>query len=87
MANDYQGEAKDFAMVVPVPTVLKKEQVKVANPNIMERLDAFSAPRLVNTLMQIPVNPLGSMNLLVYNALVQHQPRSHQIVPEKKLKA
>ena len=37
MANDYQGDAKDFAMVVPVPTVLKKEQVKVANPNIMER--------------------------------------------------
>ena len=47
MANDYQGDAKDFAMVVPVPTVLKKEQVKVANPSIIERLDAFSAPRLV----------------------------------------
>jgi hypothetical protein len=47
MANDYQGEAKDFAIVVPVPTVLKKEQVKVAKANIVERLDAFSAPRLV----------------------------------------
>jgi hypothetical protein len=47
MANDYQGEIKDFAIVVPVPTVLKKEQVKVAKPNIVERLDAFSAPRLV----------------------------------------
>ncbi len=47
MANDYQGEVKDFAIVVPVPTVLKKEQVKVAKPTIIERLDAFSAPRLV----------------------------------------
>jgi hypothetical protein len=47
MANDYQGEIKDFAIVVPVPTVLKKEQVKVAKPTIVERLDAFSAPRLV----------------------------------------
>jgi hypothetical protein len=47
MANDYQGEVKDFAIVVPVPVVLKKEQVEVANPTIMERLDAFSAPRLV----------------------------------------
>jgi hypothetical protein len=47
MANDYQGEIKDFAIVVPVPTVLKKEQVKVAKPSIVERLDAFSAPRLV----------------------------------------
>lgn len=47
MANDYQGEVKDFAIVVPVPVVLKKEQVQVANPTIIQRLDAFSAPRLV----------------------------------------
>ncbi|OCQ99488.1 hypothetical protein BCD64_10555 [Nostoc sp. MBR 210] len=47
MANDFQGEVKDFAMVVPVPTVIKKEQVRVAPPKIVERLDAFSAPRLV----------------------------------------
>ncbi|MBO3459738.1 DUF2330 domain-containing protein [Aetokthonos hydrillicola Thurmond2011] len=47
MANDYQGAIKDFAIVVPVPTVLQKDQVRVANPKIIERLDAFSAPRLV----------------------------------------
>ncbi|MBW4553378.1 MAG: DUF2330 domain-containing protein [Aphanocapsa sp. GSE-SYN-MK-11-07L] len=47
MANDYQGEVKDFAIVVPVPVVLQKNQIKVAEPKIMERLDAFSAPRLV----------------------------------------
>ncbi len=47
MANDYQGNVKDFAVVVPVPTVLQKEQVRVGNPKILERLDAFSAPRLV----------------------------------------
>ena len=47
MANDYQGEIEDFAIVVPVPVVLKKEQVNIANPKIIERLDAFSAPRLV----------------------------------------
>ena len=47
MANDYQGDLEDFAIVVPVPVVLKKEQVNIANPKIIERLDAFSAPRLV----------------------------------------
>jgi hypothetical protein len=47
MANDYQGEAQDFAMVVPVPVVLQPDQVQVAEPSIIERLDAFSAPRLV----------------------------------------
>ncbi|MDX2100424.1 MAG: DUF2330 domain-containing protein, partial [Leptolyngbyaceae cyanobacterium bins.59] len=47
MANDYQGDVKDFAIVVPVPVLLKEEQVRVGDPKIMERLDAFSAPRLV----------------------------------------
>ncbi|MGF1489921.1 MAG: DUF2330 domain-containing protein [Prochloraceae cyanobacterium] len=47
MENDYQGAVEDFAIVVPVPVVLKKEQVNIANPKIIERLDAFSAPRLV----------------------------------------
>jgi hypothetical protein len=47
MANDYQGEVKDFALVVPVPVVLKEEQVHIGEPKILARLDAFSAPRLV----------------------------------------
>jgi hypothetical protein len=47
MANDYQGEVQDFALVVPVPTVITEAQVNVADNTILERLDAFSAPRLV----------------------------------------
>ena len=47
MANDYQGDVKDFALVVPVPVLLQEEQVRVGSTKIMERLDAFSAPRLV----------------------------------------
>ncbi|HBE18773.1 MAG TPA: DUF2330 domain-containing protein [Cyanobacteria bacterium UBA11149] len=47
MANDYQGDVKDFALVVPVPVVLEKEQVNVGDSKIIERLDGFSAPRLV----------------------------------------
>ena len=54
MANDYQGDVKDFALVVPVPVVLQQEQVRVADPKIMERLDAFSAPRLVEYFDQNP---------------------------------
>ncbi len=47
MANDYQGEAKEFAMVVPVPTFLEREQIHVSDRAIVEHLDAYSAPRLV----------------------------------------
>lgn len=47
MANDYQGDVKDFAIVVPVPVVLQQDQVHVGDPTVIDRLDAFSAPRLV----------------------------------------
>jgi hypothetical protein len=57
MANDYQGEAKDFAIVVPVPVVLKQEQVQVGNPKVMAHLDAFSAPRLVEYFDPDPCQP------------------------------
>ena len=57
MANDYQGEVADFAMVVPVPVVLEEEQVHVGDPKIMERLDSFSAPRLVEYFDADPCQP------------------------------
>ena len=58
MSNDYQGEVKDFAMVVPVPVVLKEEQVHVGESKILERLDGFSAPRLVEYFDEDPCQPL-----------------------------
>ncbi|AVH62213.1 hypothetical protein CDG77_06705 [Nostoc sp. 'Peltigera membranacea cyanobiont' 213] len=65
MANDFQGEVKDFAMVVPVPTVLQKEQVRVTEPKIIERLDAFSAPRLVEYFDSDPCAPVYPQELSV----------------------
>ena len=47
MANDYQGNPQEFALVVPVPTFLEREQIHVADRAIIEHLDAYSAPRLV----------------------------------------
>jgi hypothetical protein len=47
MLNDYKGSLKEFALVVPVPTVLQRDQINVGNSKIFERLDGYSAPRLV----------------------------------------
>lgn len=58
MASDYQGEVKDFAIVIPVPVVLQAEQVQVSDPLIVERLDAFSAPRLVEYFDPDPCAPM-----------------------------
>ncbi|MGA1626639.1 MAG: DUF2330 domain-containing protein, partial [Prochlorothrix sp.] len=57
MANDYQGEAQDFAMVVPVPVPIEEGQVRVGDPRVLDRLDAFSAPRLVEYFDSNPCDP------------------------------
>ena len=57
MANDYKGELKEFAIVVPVPTVLQKGQIHVADRAVIEHLDAYSAPRLVEYFDENPCAP------------------------------
>jgi hypothetical protein len=46
MANDYRGELTDFALVVPVPTVLERSQIRIGDRKLFERIDGYSAPRL-----------------------------------------
>ena len=47
MANDFEGEADDFAVVIPVPTMIEREQIHVGDRAIIEHLDAYTSPRLV----------------------------------------
>ena len=47
MVNDFQGDLKEFAVVIPVPTFLKREQIHVGDKALIDHLDAYSAPRLV----------------------------------------
>jgi len=56
MYNDFQGNMKDFAMVVPVPVVLKKSDIKVVNQQIFTTLNEYSKPRLVEYYDQNPCN-------------------------------
>lgn len=46
MMNDYAGDPSEFALVVPVPQVLAREQIHVGERALFDKLDAFSAPRL-----------------------------------------
>lgn len=47
MSSDYEGDVKDFAMVVPVPVILKREDIRTVNAGLFSKLDDYSAPRLV----------------------------------------
>ena len=56
MASDYQGDPKEFALVIPVPTVVTKEQIKVIetrlgrSPRRLQR----AAPRRVLRSRPVP---------------------------------
>ena len=47
MSNDFHGEPRDFAVVIPVPTLITRGQIHVVDKALIDHLDAYSAPRLV----------------------------------------
>jgi hypothetical protein len=57
MASDYEGEAKEFALVIPVPTFIERKQIGVVDTKTIDHLDAYSAPRLVEYSDEDPCNP------------------------------
>src|SRR5260221_14697949 len=46
MQNNYQGPPENFAVVVPVPGVLQKENVKTLPKALFDRVDQLASPRL-----------------------------------------
>ena len=57
MANDYRGDPQEFALVVPVPTFLERDQIHVGERALLDHLDAYSAPRLVEYFDANPCRP------------------------------
>ena len=53
LMNDYQGEPSDFALVVPVPEVLQKEQIHIGDREIFKKLD--STARRASSNISIPI--------------------------------
>jgi hypothetical protein len=57
MANDYRGDPQEFALVVPVPTFLERDQIHVGERALLDHLDTYSAPRLVEYFDENPCRP------------------------------
>ena len=54
MQNNYQGPPTDFALVIPVPVVLKEADVKTLSKEVFGKVDVMGAPRLVEYWEQDP---------------------------------
>jgi len=61
MASDYEGEPKEFAVVIPVPTFIERKQIGVVEIKTVDHLDAYSAPRLVEYHDADPCAPMPPM--------------------------
>jgi hypothetical protein len=63
MANDFKGELTEFAIVIPVPTSIQRDQINVGDKTLIDHLDAYSAPRLVEYFDENPCNRWMSEDL------------------------
>jgi hypothetical protein len=64
MQNAYEGPPENFAMVVPVPVVLREADVKTLPDAIFDRVDRLAAPRLVEYWEQDPCYRPPPMDVL-----------------------
>ena len=58
MASDFEGDVKEFAVVVPVPTFIERKQIGVVEPKTIDHLDSYTAPRLVEYHDEDPCHPI-----------------------------
>ncbi len=57
MQNNYKGPPEAFAMVIPVPVVLKEADVKTLPKEVFANVERMGAPRLVEYWEQDPCQP------------------------------
>jgi hypothetical protein len=92
MASDYEGEPSEFALVVPVPSFIKKDQISVVEPKTVDHLDAYTAPRLVeyfdpDPCVQYDVMYRGALGGMAQAASVQPAPAVPPAYPGVKVEA
>jgi hypothetical protein len=71
MQNNYQGPPEAFALVVPVPQVLQKDNVRTLPREIFAKVDQLAAPRLVEYWEQDPCAPPPMLEMVRKSVTVE----------------
>jgi Na+-translocating ferredoxin:NAD+ oxidoreductase RnfD subunit len=91
MYNDFKGDAKDFAMIVPVPTVLKKKDIRVVHESIFNTFNEYSKPKLLQHYDQnpcIPIRDFSEKFAMTESVTVTSSGRNEgDVVPKVKVEA
>jgi hypothetical protein len=86
MQNTYAGPPQDFAMIVPVPVVLREANVKVIPREIFAKVDRLTAPRLVEYWEQDPCTPLPRYEAVPMSASAPAEERVYALDTEHRVK-
>ncbi len=94
MQNHYEGPLEAFAMVVPVPTVLKEGDVKTLPNEVFAKVETMGAPRLVEYWEQDPCyvqppftpSPRSSNNQVSEMAMDKAEGGAHGVKIEAQFK-
>jgi len=70
MENNYQGPPEGFALVVPVPVVVKEQNVRTLDRALFEKIDTLGAPRLVEYWENDPCAPAYYEEDMLYPSAV-----------------
>ena len=83
MASDFHGQPRDFAVVIPVPTLITRGQIHVIDKAPIDHLDAYSAPRLVEYFDEDPCRRFDAMERaaapMVQSAVMKDQTRAKSL--------
>jgi hypothetical protein len=74
MSSDYRGTPAEFAMIVPTPGVLNRNQVTTVPSETIAHLDRYTAPRLVEYFDPDPCEPQVVYEMAIPEASVAAAP-------------
>jgi hypothetical protein len=86
MSNDFTGNVQDFAMVVPVPVLLKRQDIRITNQSLFDKFDGYSGPRLVEYYDQNPCERRVMYESKAENLMARSPSSSKSDVVEKDKK-
>ncbi|MEL6342576.1 MAG: DUF2330 domain-containing protein, partial [Myxococcota bacterium] len=83
MFNDFEGDADQFGLIIPVPASIDQDNVRLVEPALLDRLDRYSAPRLVEYTCEDFFNDDGvTIDPMVLSPSTQSRIRSQRSVGE-----
>ncbi len=85
MANDFKGDPKEFAVVIPVPTFIQKSQIHIGDKKIIDHLDAYTSPRLVEYFDPNPCQRPYTFDRMVPGVAGALHSKAQRMAEEKSL--